>query len=352
MADFGQLRIKNVLMHRIPEGPRSRTTEQIEFTEAFLELDPKDQAFLQLRLRRTLSQHSRDVLADDEADSDFPKQVLQLLQGGASEAELLKTSIYLAERFFEHQAPNAPKGLVVLADCTAGSLPVVIAAKLEHEEGLRVEQTVNIAGKRTFKAEFLDDLVLGDNTQIFKVAALVLDGTVAGGIRGYLVDSQQAGQHLASYFVERVLGCRPAEQANVLTERFYKSAEKFFGKLSDPERQARYEIALLAEMQKPTSTFNPRTFARTHLDEDDRDSFLAAVGNANVPLRTIDKDVGLISTSIRRLKVKTTRGADLLIPPPMWEDGSFRISAEDGTIEIHDGVDSIKGASGPAPKAS
>jgi hypothetical protein len=65
--------------------------------------------------------------------------------------------------------PICPGGLVMTVIWQVGNTRCVVIANMEHQEGMRVERMTNEHGLRTFKAEHLRDLILGDGTRVFKV---------------------------------------------------------------------------------------------------------------------------------------------------------------------------------------
>jgi hypothetical protein len=169
-----------------------------------------------------------------------------------------------------------------------------------------------------------------------------------------VVDEQQSAHGVAEFFVNDFLGCQFTQRADMLTEKVFRTTEKWIRKsVADPELQAEYEIALLAEMQSAKNQISVEAFAQNHIrSEDDRMSFQAALESAGVPTSPITKDLALISSSIRRVKVDTRRNATVLVPPEMHEDGTFKITdLNDGRSEITivDEIRSMSGASGQKP---
>ncbi|MGF0246238.1 nucleoid-associated protein [Rhodococcus erythropolis] len=343
--DAGSFKPTDVIMHPIPKGRASATSDAIVYSEAPITLSDDDRSFIQRRLRQSLGGYARPVAEDGDLSSPIPNMVKDLL---ASSDELVAHSAAIARNLHQEQKAVSPGGLVMTVIGVVGGNRCVVVAKMEHQEGMRVEQAKNDKGQLTYKAEHLRDLILGDGTRVFKVGAFsLLDG---GMLDGHVVDDQQRFGGVAEYFVT-FLGCRFRQQADVQTETFLNAAQKFFEQRTqnNPEVNAEYEIALLAEMQSSKGTIKPEEFALEHLREEDQDLFLDRLRDRGVPTKSFTKDTALVESKIRRIRISTGRGADVFAPPGMFDDGSLTIEKHDGDsslITLRDSVKKMSGASG------
>lgn len=192
MSDFGTLRIGEVILHRVPRGRRSdEGPDEIEYSEAPIQLGAVDRDFIQLRLRETLGGRARPVIEDDDASSDTPALIRQLV---ASSADLVEHSAELARRLHQRQKWISPIGLLMVFTGTLDGEPCLVIAKMEHEEGMRVQLTETDDGKKTYRAQYLRDLILGEGTKVFKVGVFKSSGAQDGTkLRGEVVDVQQRG---------------------------------------------------------------------------------------------------------------------------------------------------------------
>lgn len=350
MPDFGTLTVSEVILHRVPRGRRDETLpDEIDYSEALIELGTLDRNFIELRLRETLGGMARPVIEDMASDSTAPKLIRGLL---AEAGDIVANSRDLARSLHRNQKWMSSVGLVMVLRGTVDEEACLIVAKMEHEEGMRVQATT-VSGKRTYKAEYLKDLILGQGTKVFKVGVFAASGAIdPDTLRGYVVDVQQGGGGVAEYFVE-FLGCQFTQRSDVQTETFFKSTQSFISRSTkgDPEATAEYEIALLSEMQNQSRHISPEQFAQRHLRPEHRDEYISRIQSAGLPAKGFTKDTRLVSSSIRRVKFQTGRGATILVPPPMYEDGSVSVQGGDGTepsqITITDKISSISGASGP-----
>ncbi len=69
----------------------------------------------------------------------------------ASSKKLVEHSREFARLLYLHQKPVSPGGLVMTVIGKVGEARCVVVAKMEHQEGMRVEQTTNEKGQRTFR---------------------------------------------------------------------------------------------------------------------------------------------------------------------------------------------------------
>lgn len=345
--DAGTFQPLEVIMHPIPKGAAlPDAPDPILYSEAPITMTPDDRAFIQRRLRHSLGGYARAVVEDDEIESGLPDLVKSLL---TSSDLLVEHSCSIARELHRQQKWVSPGGLVMTLVGVAGQARCVAIAKMEHQEGMRVEQYINDEGQRTFKAEHLRDLILGDGTRVFKIGIFLASATPR--LDGLVVDDQQGYGGVAGYFVD-FLGCRFVQQADVQTETFLNVAQKFFAQRTrnDPESNANYEIALLAEMQSGASVIQPEKFALEHVREEDQDLFLQRLRDSGLSTKPFRKDISLVAPRIRRMRIQTARGADVFAPPDMFDDGSVTIHNTDGnghaTITVRDTVAKVTGASG------
>jgi hypothetical protein len=346
VLDAGAFKPIEVIMHPIPKGkPPDDGSDPLLYSEAPIALTDDDRAFIQRRLRHSLGGHARPVVEDSSLGSPVPDMVRELL---TSSERLVAHSCEVARDLHVQQKWMSPGGLVMTVIGTLDTSRCVVIAKMEHQEGMRVEQTTNEHGQRTFKAEHLRDLILGDGTRVFKVGIFVASDK--DELEGHIVDDQQVFGGVANYFIH-FLGCQFRQQADVQTEAFFDLAQKFFAQRTkdDPETNATYEIALLAELQSGADKIQPEKFAADHLRDEDQDLFLQRVRDAALPTKSFRKDVTLIKGRIRRMRIQTERGADVFAPPDMFEDGSLTVEKGDGEeslITVRDLVKRMYGASG------
>jgi hypothetical protein len=101
MPDFGTLTITEVILHRVPGGRRDDAgPDEIDYSEAPIELGTLDRGFIELRLRETLGGMARPVIEDEEEDSTSPKLIRGLL---ANTGDVVVDSAELARSLHRKQ---------------------------------------------------------------------------------------------------------------------------------------------------------------------------------------------------------------------------------------------------------
>lgn len=345
--DHGSFQIGDVIMHAVPGGRlRPSTTVDVVLADVPIELDSNSKSYLESRIRVMLTTYARPVVEDFSIPSDTPRLVKDML---SERGDIVAHSQNIAKTLHAVQSPSAPEGLLLFIRGTLSNRPCCVIAKIEREEGIKVELVKREDKKVTFSTQYLKDLIFGQATEVYKIGAFH-DVESDDRLIGHAADAQQSSRGVATYFLERVLGCRFAEASDVATQRFYKSIQKYIGTVTDPVKAARYEVALLSEMQSQRTNLSVNSFARAHIDLDDRETFRKLLEREGVVNAPFTKDVTLIESSIVRVKIQTSRHATVLAPPDMYHDGSLTITRSDGSevsqILISDRVTSFSGASG------
>jgi hypothetical protein len=205
-----------------------------------------------------------------------------------------------------------------------------------------------VEDKRTFNIEHLRELMLTSKTKVFKIGLFVKRDGSDGGIEGAVSDKQRGylpKTEVADFFLKRFLGCNLVEAPDVSTKRFFNATEEFINEeVDDPLRKARYNIALLAELNDTGTVLRPRDFAQRHLDVDDRQRYITFLETKDVPTTAIQKDKTLIAGQIQRLQIDFSSGLAVLGSPESFrehvqmsqlDDGRTRVQIEDRLNRVH-----------------
>lgn len=307
-------------MHEIIRGISKGIDPQL--SDVPTKMSEADRIFIQERIRKTLSMDARPITEEIDL-SIVPALVRNYLQ--TNNANIVTVSQTLAKRLQETQHAISPSGIFLFADAMLDKNPALLIAKLEHEEGVRVSPTKLPTGELTFGVELLTNLLFTTGSRVFKVALFVGEEVQDDKLNGVLVDRQMAGLSVAQFFLTSFLGCRLAERADLLTERFYTGAQSYISSISDAEKKGRYEVALLSELQSQKGTLSVMDFAAEHLDLEDRDAFTTSLQGSSVPSRTFNKDSSLIKSKILKIKIVTEAGVTILAPPETIDSGIVSI---------------------------
>lgn len=325
-------------MHRVPE----RTTGDNgpagpELSDVPSPHDDETQIFFRRKLTGAFGAQGLPV--DEVEKSDLCGVVAARKILADSDNEFILQSQALAGKLFENQDRRNPAGILVVALGEIDSKPCLCILKLEHERGVRAERKGK-AGEQTFQIQLLKDLLLTDKTRLFKAAIFRVDAD--DSVEAAACDNQVT--RIATFFLDDFLGCKLQESPAVATERFFDGTETFINTIEDSETQARYEIALLAQMRSASETVSPSKFAEEHFDAKDHQPFLNHLGNAGVPLQTISKDVNLIEKRLKRVGFAFESGTKLVVPPDAYGeqvkvekgvDGRAKVTIDDKMVESH-----------------
>lgn len=330
--------INELVLHGVP-GYGSLTRD-VELSDQPSELNDGQRQYIQGRLRGALARRARPII--DESGQPLPAAIRRIFDDPAS---LVPVSREIAELLVQVQPKISPAGIVVVAHATLDGTQAVVVAKLEHELGVRAQQTTLPNGDKTFDVELIKDLLFTQQSQVFKVAVFTLPQDDEP-LTGQMVDNQASNYGVAQFFLHEFLGCVLAERSDILTEGFYAATEKWINKLADAGKRARYTVALISEMQSQGQDLSTGAFAVRSLDLEDRDDFEAFVQAQGTPSRAFDKDTALVANRLNQVRMDTVSGVAVIAQADSYEDGTVTVSAEESGVARITVVDKIRHVSG------
>jgi hypothetical protein len=214
----------------------------------------------------------------------------------------------------------------MVADGTADGKRVFVVAKLEHETGAQAKREADANGNMVYSMTFLDDLIFTSGSKVYKIGWFPVGG---GALEGLVVDRQASGQSVATYFRERYLGCAWKERPELATERFMDTVQKWVDSVEDPEKRARYQVALIAELRSQSDGLSVSSFASQHIDIGDRDQF-ERHARQTLPAATIPKNLELVRARLDSVRIDTATGTVVMAQPERMRDGTVVIEPGDG----------------------
>ena len=332
--DLSLLEIDRVIFHAVPSRRAGSTAVPI-LSEIESALDTATLNYFRRKLVSTLTNNAYPVVFDSSTSSVVPSLVLKNLSGATQ--DFIKDSQDIATHLFQMQPGSSPPGMLAVAESRLRGLRMFAVVKLEHEEGARAFPD-NRRGRRTFGLEHLRDLMLTGKTRVFKAGLFIQEGADLNSIDGRVSDNQAAQwstRGVADYFLRRFLGCELREDPAVSTQNFVMAAEDWVNTaIPDPEKQARYAIALLTEMRRNVDTLNPGSFAVEHLDVEDRQGFINHLDANTVPTNAFPKNVELIGSRLRRVSMDLESGLIIFGNPEVFSDKVRMRNLDDGQAEI------------------
>lgn len=337
--------IDHLIVHDVPRHRvGADDNEEILLSDIPSTLNVGLRNFFTERIKRSLSSNHYEVERDPASSSPVPDLIASLIASEASQVddELVTTSQEMARHLFSTQTGSNNPGLLIVCRGKVDGRTAAAILKLEREDAIRVSQ-VGQQGHRTFDVEYLRDLMLGKNTRVFKASIFTVP---ASGLDGLVSDAQKNDPNadVASFFLHRFLGCRLKTAPDIATRAFFTATQDFINTLEDAEKQARYEIALLAAMNTPTRTMMPGMVAN-QMDTHDRQAYRNYLGAHAAPTGRFDKDTRLISAQLRQM-VFGFKSSGLRLSGPA-EDVQQFVRFNEGTgeapVEIHDEVKDVRG---------
>jgi nucleoid-associated protein YejK len=283
------VRISQAIVHEIPKGRYSaESEEQVAFSSAASNLAPQTKRFIEENMLDFALKSPRDILEDAGSASSTPASVKDIL--GDPDTNFVSGSQVIARNLHQAQTGNSPSGILIVAIVDANSAPSLVIMKAEHQEGMRLQRVSDSQGDH-FDLEHLNELIVGNNSRVYKIA--VLNIAEAGSLIGRMVD-QQNGAAFADFFMSSFLGCRLADNAEIQTKQFMESAMTYINShVADEETRARYATALVAYMSSPAESFQASEFSEQFLEIEDRDAFVHSLPE-QVASSVIGKNLSLV----------------------------------------------------------
>jgi hypothetical protein len=335
MANFdpGNVEIARWVIHEIPKTFKKDAGVKLNLSEAVSPYDVDVARFFERKISDSFGGSKHEIQAVLGAST--PQSVGARLRG---ERNLVDLSVELGRRLHDSQSGAMSGGLLVVTEGTHDGRPIVSVLKLEKEEGARAS-SAEVEGKATYSVEYMRDLFLTGRTRVFKVAVFALGDD--GSLNGWVSDPQSKGTEVADFFLETFLECELTNDPKVATRHFHAEVEKFINeKIDEPEKKARYETAVIAELNRNDPEVRLRPFAESNLDVEDRNAFISAMQGAGVESAFI-KDVQLIKSRIKRLQYEFEAGVKVSYPADTPQGVVTVTSRQDGRTELRV-VDELK----------
>ncbi|MCC6444117.1 MAG: nucleoid-associated protein [Armatimonadetes bacterium] len=331
------LQIEKVIVHKVPARFISKPSDEVELglSEVECELTTDIKNYFCERIKSSLSNAASGVVFDDTANSLMPNTIFNFL--GDGKAPFVEYSHTMTKHLYECQNGVNPAGLLTVVEGELDGIRALSILKLEQEVALRLEQT-QIAGKSTFNLRHLRDLMLGEQTKVFKVGLFVQRGNELCTIDGLVSDKQRSLSSkggIADFFLRKYLGCKFKEDPEVTTQRFYELTGKFINEeVSDPLKKAKYEIALLSELNSTISSMRPEIFAQRHLDTADRQPYTDWLEAHQFRDAPFEKNTVRIEKQLTRMQLSFASGVTVLGPPSVIDERVKMTELPSGNIKV------------------
>lgn len=340
MPTVPPITLVSTMIHEVPRGKIVDGGPSVVLSQDPTTLNPQTDRFIREEMLQPSFAKGREIVYDTDFGSPIPELARSVLE---DRTRLEEASQRMAEHLHASQGGSASAGVFLCSFARADSIDRLVIMKAEHQEGVRLRQTVGADGVISFEVEHLDELILGRAAQVYKIALLWINPTT-DRLMGLMVDRQN-GQGYADYFLDGYLGFELVHQAEKLTEEFVKSMSRFLksDSLSD-EKKFRYSGAIAAVLESPTQNLNASNFVRDFIDREDRDELRALIPH-QVLANEFRKDTTLVSASIGGVRVRTKHGVVIQASSDAIDSGIVKVS--ETNIVIDDNPQSYDLSKGP-----
>lgn len=331
--DLSGLQLSSIIVHEVQAGDPGG----VVLSEVVEKLDESVLSFFQQKAVGTLATAGREIIEDANTKSPVPALVKKILK---REAALLSSSQNCAHHLAScQQAKTVSPGLLCVARGLLEAKVAVAIVKLEVNAGIQLNRR-ELNGKRSLSMQSVQDLMLSDNTKVFKAGLFRMASTNLIGVFSDQQVPRTSARGAAAYFLNEFLGCQLAESPEVTTMRFFEAASAFINFIKDEEKKYRYDAALHVELLSNAAAVTPTRFAADHIDKEDRPMFLQALKERNIPLATFDKNVARIEPLIKRRRYEFKSGLQLTGPQTSFEK---HVSVADGggAVTIKDRISRV-----------
>lgn len=344
--ELSLLEIDSAIVHDVPVRRAGADSGGPTFSEIDSELSQDLRNYFREKIVGSLAQAAFEVAFDPAAGSPVPTLVTSVLEGSAE--TIIQPSKDMAKHLYVSQTGVNPAGLLTVIQGRLNERRAVAILKLEREDGVRVLQGER-QGLPTFDIQAIHDLMLTQNTKVFKVGLFLEPSNSGDAVEGLVSDKQRGyapTTEVADFFLKRFLGCILLLAPEVMTRRLFDAAEKFINEtVLAPEDKARYQIALMAELGSQDTQFRPRRFAEHQLNVQHRQPFIAALAAEQLPANVVAKDTKLVASQLRKLRMDFDSGVLLIVPPAAVGEQVQVTELDDGRthVDIRDHLKQVGG---------
>jgi hypothetical protein len=333
---FNTLKLDDFVVHRIPERSDPDDDGPV-LSEAASPRDSHVFAFFRQRMSGVMASKGLPIEPDTalfSANSRAEEVLLAVARLVEDPDELVAASREIGQRLYDAQDGRNPAGILVVARGEIDGQPCVGILKLEHERGVQAEEEHNAAGQLVFRVILHNDLLLTEKTAVFKGAIFRRRSARDTTMIAEASDLQNK-RDLAGFFLTEFLGCRLVDDPPEATRKYFDAAESYLNtQVEDPEKLARYEGALLAQMNSAVTTVDPDRFARDNLDAAEHQAFLDHLKAAGAPTKAFSKDTERIKSRIKRVAYRFDSGIKLAGTPEAMDEHVEIDTSTDGTRVI------------------
>lgn len=300
VIDSGTLRIMKLVVHSIPKHKKGDFSVQPEYSENESDLADGMKVFFKAKINQSLDSSKQiRVIFDTEQESPVSLYVNSIIETKGN--TLVEQSRLITKYMYEIQHGQNASGIVVVIYGEINDKSTCIIMKLEKDEGAQLKLDPIT---KSFNIDSVKDLMLTAKTKIYKVGLFINKTELKVDFNGSIADLQidvKTKKEITTWFIEKFLGCKPIEDARVITKKFYSLTTTFIQTIEDTLTQAKYIQDLNSYMQKNSSTLSAQEFADDYLTSDDKKSYILYLEDKKFKLSSFSKDNILVETKIKKI---------------------------------------------------
>jgi len=267
--------------------------------------------------------------------TDVPKEVRAFSGSQHTSEEFVQMSRRLATQLFSRHTGATSPGLLCVLAVTAGNKSGLAMLKLERQEGAEIKFSGD-EGQKYFGIEVLDNLILTEDTRLFKSALFLRNGAGDDDFDLGACDSQ--GPEDVARFWLAYLGCELAEEPRVTTRRWYNASVEFANEhITDPVAINDFYEHLHSELKSNRRKVTPRGFIEHSLPKALRAPYQDFLQKEKISLQAFVKDVEEIKYRLRRKSLRTKNGISVTVP----EQEEARVEVDAEQIVVKDSLESV-----------
>jgi 37-kD nucleoid-associated bacterial protein len=241
-----------------------------------------------------------------------PKEIRSFSNAVQPPEEFVQMSRRLANHLFAQHTGATSAGLLCVLSVTSAAKPGIAILKLERQEGAEIKFGGE-EGRKVFDLDVLENLILTENTRLFKSALFLRNGPGDDDFDLGACDSQ--GPEDVARFWLSYLGCELAEEPRVITRRWYNASVDFANEsITDPVAINDFYEHLHSELKSNRKKVSPRTFIEQCLPSTLRVPYQQFLEKQNISLQAFIKDVVEIKTRLHRKSLHTKSGISVTVP--------------------------------------
>jgi hypothetical protein len=313
-AQLSFIAMEKIIIHEVLRQNFAEEKNPPIYSEIECALNPEISTFLKDRITGSIgTSRAYDVDFIEGSDSPIPSLIPTLM--GETNGTFVDLSKKIADHLNKIQSGRSPGGLLAILKATMGPQNLVGILKLEREAGAQLRQIV-IDGKQTFDIEHLRNLILTENTRLFKIAVFCNEPCAIFPNAGKICDNQLSNgqvRQVADFYLKKFLGCDLSMDPRVETKRFFDSTQKFIQEnVSDPLRQTNYNLHLTSYLSNQSKTISATKFAAASLESPDRHPYIQYLKANDVRTGNIPKNTSLIENKLKKMVLEFENGIKIV----------------------------------------